>query len=150
MTALSNVRKGDPGPRGTYLFSAERAAKTNVVLWNGALAGIDSTTGYLVPFSAATTLIRPCVVDTNGYGDKIDMTGIASGAGIGAAVKVWFGVFRFNNSSAGDAIAQANVGATVYGVDDQTVALTNGSGTRSAVGVVEAVDTSGVWVRLQF
>ena len=40
------------------------------------------------------------------------------------------------------------VGATVFLVDDNTVALTNGGGTRSVAGVVWQVDSDGVWVEL--
>ena len=37
---------------------------------------------------------------------------------------------------------------TVYIVDDNTVALTDGTSTRSRAGIIEGVDTDGgVWVR---
>lgn len=58
------------------------------------------------------------------------------------------GVFLFANSAAGDAIAQADVGTACYIVDDQTVAKTNGSSTRSPAGAVRAVDSQGVWVEV--
>lgn len=57
------------------------------------------------------------------------------------------GCFRFDNSAAGDLIAQADIGTVCYIVDDQTVAKTNGTNTRSPAGIVEAVDALGVWVR---
>lgn len=63
-------------------------------------------------------------------------------------VSVRRGVFRFANSSAGDAIALADVGATCYAVDDQTVAKTDGTGTRSAAGTIRDVDADGVWVQI--
>ena len=53
----------------------------------------------------------------------------------------------FANSAAGDLIAAADVGSTCYIVDDQTVAKTNGSSTRSAAGTVWQVDANGVWVK---
>lgn len=56
------------------------------------------------------------------------------------------GWFRFANSAAGDAIALADVGADAYIVDDQTVAKTNGTNTRSVAGVIRDVDASGVWI----
>ena len=37
---------------------------------------------------------------------------------------------------------------TAYIVDDQTVAKTNGSSTRSAAGTIVDVDAQGVWVRV--
>lgn len=57
------------------------------------------------------------------------------------------GTFRFDNSAAGDAIGVADVGKVCVIVDDQTVARTNGSNTRSKAGIVAAVDAQGVWVR---
>ena len=57
------------------------------------------------------------------------------------------GVFRVGNSSAGDAITKADIGAACYIVDDQTVAKTSGTNTRSPAGIVDGVDSLGVWVR---
>lgn len=63
-----------------------------------------------------------------------------------AAVTVRRGTFRWKNSSAGDAITAADWGKTVYIVDDETVAKTNGTNTRSAAGICRGVDAAGVWV----
>jgi hypothetical protein len=57
------------------------------------------------------------------------------------------GTFRFANSAAGDLITKANIGTLCFIVDDQTVAATNGTNTRSPAGIVEGVDAAGVWVR---
>lgn len=57
------------------------------------------------------------------------------------------GIYAWKNSSGADAVTQADVGSTCYVVDDETVAKTDGGGTRSAAGVVIAVDQDGVWVR---
>ena len=48
------------------------------------------------------------------------------------------GCWKFANSTAGDAITDADYGTTCYVVDNQTVAKTNGSSTRSAAGTVRA------------
>ena len=56
-------------------------------------------------------------------------------------------MFHFANSAAADAIAIGDIGAVCFAVDDQTVAKTNGSSTRSPAGIVEDVDATGVWVR---
>lgn len=58
------------------------------------------------------------------------------------------GVFRYANSAAGDLIAIADIGAVAYIVDDQTVAKTNGTSTRSPAGIIYDVDALGVWVRM--
>lgn len=57
------------------------------------------------------------------------------------------GTYRFANSAAADLIAAADIGALCYVVDDQTVAKTDGSGTRSKAGIVDHLDAQGVWVR---
>jgi hypothetical protein len=50
------------------------------------------------------------------------------------------------NSAAADLIAKADIGASCYVVDDQTVAKTNGGGARPRAGKVFDVDEYGVWV----
>ena len=71
-----------------------------------------------------------------------------SGGGAGAAqVEYRQGVFAFENAS-GDSVVQAGVGKLCFIVDDQTVAATNGTGTRSPAGIVEGIEGGRVWVRL--
>ena len=60
------------------------------------------------------------------------------------------GTFRWENSAGGDAIAIDDIGKDCFIVDNQTVALTDGSGTRSRAGVIDGVDSSGVWVQMAF
>lgn len=62
-------------------------------------------------------------------------------------VKYKPGVFRYANSTAADLITAAEIGNVCYIVDDQTVAKTSGTNTRSPAGVVDSVDAQGVWVR---
>ncbi len=57
------------------------------------------------------------------------------------------GTFRFANSAGADEIDASDIGSVCYAVDDQTVAATNGSSTRSPAGIVDHVDANGVWVR---
>ena len=57
------------------------------------------------------------------------------------------GVFQFANSAAGDLIVTADIGTICYIVDDQTVAKTSATNTRSPAGTVVDVDALGVWVR---
>ena len=56
---------------------------------------------------------------------------------------VGFGVYYFANSSGGDAISEANFGSLCYVVDNQTVAKTDGSGTRSKAGTVFDINVYG-------
>lgn len=74
---------------------------------------------------------------------------VANSAGAADAVSLTYraGQFAFANL-ARDAITQAYVGKVCYVVDDQTVAKTSGTGTRSPAGIVEGIEASGaVWVR---
>jgi hypothetical protein len=56
------------------------------------------------------------------------------------------GIFHFANSADTDEITTADIGSNCYIVDDQTVAKTDGTGTRSIAGEVFDVDAQGVWV----
>ena len=89
---------------------------------------------------AATTLIA--------FGRAEETVDNAAGAAGDLNVKVRTGVFKWANSSAGDLIANTEIGDTAYIVDDQTVAKTNGGATRSRAGKVVFVESDGVWVQM--
>ncbi|MEX3688864.1 hypothetical protein AB3X91_30655 [Paraburkholderia sp. BR14263] len=73
----------------------------------------------------------------------VDNTAGADGA---VSVPVRRGVaFRWANA-ADDAVTQASLGKPCFIEDNQTVAKTNGNGTRSQAGTVLGVDADGVWV----
>lgn len=110
----------------------------NVKVYKGSL--VMESAGYATPGATATGKLA-----LGRAAATVDNT--VSGHTAGALnVPIERGIFRWGNSAAGDAIAQADCGATCYMVDDQTVAKTDGTGTRSAAGTVVAVDSSGVWV----
>lgn len=71
----------------------------------------------------------------------------SAGAAGAAVVSCRSGIFGFANSGAGDAITQADVGQLCYIVDDQTVAKTDGSASRSPAGIVDSIADGTVWVR---
>jgi hypothetical protein len=103
--------------------------KANVRIFKGALVVVDA--GFAAPGRTATGLIVAGRAER-----QFDNTGGAAGA---ITAEVRRGVFPFVNSSAGDAIAQADVGTVCYIVDDQTVAKTSGTNTRSIAGRVVSV-----------
>ena len=70
-----------------------------------------------------------------------------AGASAAKTIEIERGCFQFANSAAGDLITIADIGATAYIVDDQTVAKTDGGGTRSAAGEIIDVEATGVWVK---
>lgn len=122
------VRTGDEAVYGV---------KAGVTIYAGALVVLQG--GYARPGRTATGDVAV------GRAEERAVGGGSDGA---VTCRVRRGVFRFANSSAGDAITAAEIGSTCYVVDDQTVAKTNGSSTRSAAGVVWDVDASGVWVKI--
>jgi len=108
------------------------------VIFAGAMVGINAA-GFAVPVTSVATLKGAGRAER-----RADNTGGANGA---ISVEVSTGTFAFANSASADLLTQADCGNDVYGVDDQTVAKTSGSATRSVVGKVYDVDAAGVWVK---
>ena len=77
--------------------------------------------------------------------EHVDNRGGAHGA---KQIRVKRGTFRFENSAGADEITDNDVGFDCYVVDDQTVAKTNGTNTRSVAGKVRDVDEIGVWIEI--
>lgn len=95
--------------------------------------------GYAQGGAAATTLTAVGMAD-----ETVDNT-----AGSSGDLKVPVrndGWFRFANSASGDLITIAEIGDSCYIVDNQTVAKTDGTGTRSVAGKIRDVDAAGVWI----
>lgn len=105
-------------------------------IFAGSLVCLDAT-GFAVPGATATTLLAV---------GRAEEQRVNAGADGAVTIKVRRGTFRFANSAAADAISWAEYGKQVYVVDDQTVAKTNGTNTRSVAGICRGVDAQGVWV----
>jgi hypothetical protein len=111
----------------------------NAVIFAGGLV-VANAGGFAAPGSTAVGLAALGRAE-----EAVDNTGGANGA---KTVRVRRGqVFKFANSGV-DPVLQAGVGRLCYIVDDEMVAATDGGGTRSAAGIVAAVDASGVWVEI--
>lgn len=111
----------------------------STLIYAGALVAINAS-GYAVPFSTSTTL-KPA-------GRAEVRADNSAGAAGDIKVHVAVGIFRWGNSTSTDALTQADIGSDCYGVDDQTVAKTSGTNTRSIAGKVFDVDDQGVWVKV--
>ena len=133
MTALAADR--NTAERAGQDYSGPVAA--NVVIYAGALICLDAA-GNMTPGATATTLVAAGRAD-----ERVDNTGGAAGA---LTVRWRRGLFRWANSAGADEITRAEVGDTAYIVDDQTVAKTDGTSTRSAAGIIRDVDDVGVWI----
>lgn len=135
MTALAKDRSTPWRAGEDHDFPVAAATK----IYAGALVVLDAA-GNAEPAATATGKIA--------VGRAEEQVDNSAGAAADLTVKVRAGVFRFANSAAGDAITKAEIGDLCYAVDDQTVAKTDGTGTRSAAGHIVDVDTVGVWVRV--
>jgi len=107
--------------------------QNGAVIFQGALVCLNAA-GSAVPGTTAVGLVALGRAEEAVVGDGV------------RTVRTRRGTLRFANSAAGDAITRAEIGDQAFVVDDQTVAKTNGGGTRSLAGIIRDVDAQGVWV----
>lgn len=110
---------------------------TAAVIYMGALVCVNAT-GYAVRGDAVATL--------RGLGRAKQTVDNSAGQDGDLSIEVETGVFLFGNSAAADEITTADLDNLCYVVDDETVAKTNGGGTRGVAGYIIDVDERGVWV----
>ncbi|WP_040728231.1 hypothetical protein [Thiomicrorhabdus sp. Kp2] len=126
--------------RNTHQQAAELLAipvASASVIHGGALVVLNAT-GFAAAGSAATGLIyvgRAEQSADNSAGADGDIT-------VTVRRKT---AFKWKNQ-AGDLVTQAQLLKPCYIVDDETVAATDATGTRSVAGVVVGIDSDGVWV----
>ncbi|MEJ2183387.1 MAG: hypothetical protein P8Y66_07670 [Nitrospirota bacterium] len=135
MAALTEDRN-TPRREGRVLSLPVAGGET---IYAGALVALNAG-GYAAPGATATGL--------RGLGRAEARADNSSGADSALSVDVQKGVFRFANDGA-DPVGRADIGTDCYIVDDQTVARTDGAGTRSVAGRVMDVDAEGVWVAFE-
>jgi hypothetical protein len=109
-------------------------------IFAGALTAI-SATGYATPGATATDLRVAGRAE-----ETVDNTGGSAGD---KTITIRRGVFMYKNDSV-DPVAAANRFSDCYIVDDETVAATNGTNTRSKAGKVIEVSSDGVWVDTRY
>jgi len=106
-----------------------------VKAYSGGIAVLDDS-GNCKPAITATGLTA-CGV----FQETVD--NLLDGAGA-KYVRVEKGVFGFLTDGT---INRTHIGKTIYLVDDQTVAATDGAGTRSAAGVLDDFDGNIAWTK---
>lgn len=114
------------------------AVAASVTVYAGAILMRDAS-GNLTPGATATGAV--------GVGRAEERVDNAAGSAGDKQVSYRAGAFHYANSAGADEITKAEIGDVCFIVDDQTVAKTDGTGTRSPAGTVEDVDANGVWVR---
>lgn len=111
----------------------------SVTCYAGAIAVLDAS-GNVKPAVTATGLVA-----VGRFAERADNSAGAAGA---MTARVEPGVYCYANSAAADLITAAEIGDDGYLVDDQTVAKTSATNTRSVAGKIVAVDAQGVWVKI--
>lgn len=120
------VQYNDPVAGATRIFA-------------GSLVCLNAA-GFAVPGSTATTLrVRG---RAEAHADNRD------GAAGDLRIETRRGVFAFANSAGADEITRADIGEPAYIVDDQTVAKTSATNSRSVAGVIRDLDADGVWIEI--
>jgi hypothetical protein len=123
--------------RGGDRFTHPVAAATKVL--KGALVVLDG--GFAKPGYTATGLAVAGVAE-----NTADNTAGADGAV--AADCRRDGLFHFENDVA-DPVTRSGINSQCFIVDDETVAATDGTGTRSPAGIVRDIEGDLVWVEFE-
>lgn len=114
-------------------FTYDLAAGAKIL--KGTLVVLDA--GYAAPGAAAADLT--CV------GIATETADYAEGD---TDVTARTGTWLLRGSTGADEITRTDVGAECFIVDNETVAKTDGGGTRSVAGRVRAVEGANVWVTI--
>ena len=135
MTALTKDRTT---PERDGRLVADTLA-VGALIYAGSMYMLDATGDAVpaAPQAAATTLVVRAVALRRASQAQGDTR--TDGA---------LGVFCFENATAADALARADIGAACYALDDFTVAKGHDTTTRPPAGTVVDVDDRGVWVRV--
>lgn len=133
MVALTQDRK-TPSRSGD---TRQPPVKAGALIFAGAMVAIDAT-GFAVPAITSATLRVLGRAET-----RVDNRAGADGD---LRVPTGAGCYRFDNSASADLITHSDIGALAYAVDDQTVAKTSATNTRSVAGTIFDVDDLGVWI----
>ncbi|WP_160286835.1 hypothetical protein [Pseudomonas knackmussii] len=130
---MSLTQDRNTGMKATEVLVVPVAAAKKI--FAGALV-MASATGYATPGATATG--QTYLGRAEEYVDN------SSGADGDATVEIRRNkAFKWANDGS---ITQAHLMQTAYIVDDETVAATDGTSTRSAAGRIVGIDADGVWV----
>jgi hypothetical protein len=114
----------------------EPTVNSAATIYAGTMVALLTASGLAVPGGTASSGNCVGVAEATVTGDGTEK------------VRCRVGCFQFGNSADTDEIAAKDIGAIAYLVDDQTVALTDSSGTRKIAGAIADVDDNGVWVQI--
>jgi hypothetical protein len=135
MMALTEGRNTPQRDAVDFVYDVAAGAE----IFEGSLVVLDSS-GNAKPGVTATGLIAA------GRGEEYVKN---SGSAGDKNAKVKAGTFRWKNSASTDEITKAQIGDSCFIVDDETVAKTSATNTRSIAGYIVDVDADGVWVYMR-
>lgn len=115
-------------------FELSLPVKASTIIYGGATVCTDST-GYAKGAVEATGLKVWGVAE-----ETVDNSAGSNGT---KWIKVRCGAFTRDVGTSGDALAAADIGKTVYAIDDHTVGKTTNSGARSPAGIFLGFETDG-------
>jgi hypothetical protein len=133
MTALTAPRNTSTR-LGNKVADPVAAATT---IYAGSIVCLDAS-GNAVPGSTATTL--------KARGVAVQSVDNSAGVAGDLTIESLRDAAHFANSSGADEVLRTHIGSNAYIVDDQTVAATDGTSTRSVAGKIIDVDAAGVWI----
>jgi hypothetical protein len=140
-TRITDVVGGVAIPRKN-----ERPVRDAVTLYKGGMVAADNAGDYVpAGHASAVTQCQGVLMEVTAIEETV--TGAAASPRPTARLTV--GIFWFDNSAGDDAITATHLGQVCYAVDDETVALSDGNGSRYPAGTVTDVDaTNGVAVSI--
>ena len=128
MTALNkNVVRKQKMPVDVH----DKVAASGQHIYVGSACGVKPADGLLYVMGSHATLVALGVARQEIVGDGV------------LTCELREGVWPFENSASTDAIAETDVGATCYAVDDNTVAKTSNSSARAAMGKIVGLNAAG-------
>ena len=136
---VQTVRYGTPGNASQPAYPGPIAASTTV--YGGAICLTNSS--GLIKSAAVPTSTDLCWGLV--HAQTINSTAAQNNTPLdilGMPFQVDTGSFYLSAGTGADALTQANVGGTVYVINETTVGATNGSNTRPVAGVLINIDTS--------
>lgn len=140
LSAKANTRSKNVNPRDVPL-------KSGYKVYQGAIVVVDTANGYGRPAFTGTGLVAAGVaqktVDNTSTGT---LPGANTDGGLTVPVKSGEIYGPFASAAAPNAVTDAMRGQICYLVDDNTV--TASSSGASPAGIVDSVDSDGVWVQI--
>ena len=123
VTFRKGERRNDPVSAGAKVFA-------------GAIVCLDPSGNALPGFVSTLIIAR---------GVAMEAVDNSAGAAGDLTVESQTGEHRFKNDGT---VARVDIGGIAYIVDDETVADNDGTGTRTALGIITDVDSAGAWVNI--